>query len=420
MARAVGVLPGTWVYRVASALFNQPRLLRGVAAVVRRSSALSSALSLVASAAGVREVLAREGSFSHGHYPEVMLGGPFLIGLRSGPGHSAKRACLHGLLPTPAQVASGTEAALALLLPEVQRRLDEDGHFDFVAHFMVPLVWNAIRLAYDPAAGPTLEMRRELMLAARWLGAQLLIGSVATGEARQRALRSAVALTQACRNGDEFALDGRWQNALPDEAERHRDAVGLLWVGHPATVQAGAFMLLELMARPEVYARLREEMRRALANGQVGSPQLRERLREHVLELLRFRPPFPLAGRLVPEPAAFTATSDPADAKGRAAAGSMVVMLIGALFDPAAQHEDPDEYLPGRHFHDEEDRWLVFGAGPRHCIAREQVVEILVGALSGLLRIGDAEQVLKANGRRALSYDGPVLTRLSLSAEAGA
>lgn len=412
-------IAGALTYRVVAALFNQPRLLRGVAAVVRRSTALSSALSLVASAAGARDVLSREANFSHGHYPEVMLGGPFLIGLRSGPAHSARRACLHGLLPTPGQVATGTEAALALLLPDVQRRLAEDGHFDFVSHFMVPLVWNAIRLAYDPAARPTLEMRHELMLAARWLGAQLLIGSVAGDEARQRAMRSASALTQACRAG-EFALDGRWTKALPDEGEQHRNAVGLLWVGHPATVQAGAFMLLELLARPTVYARLREEMRHALADGQVEAPPLRERLREHVLELLRFRPPFPLAGRLVPEPAAFAASADPKTGKGRVAAGSVVVMLIGALFDPAAQHEDPDEYLPGRHFHDEEDRWLIFGAGPRHCIAREQVVEILVSALSGLLRIGAAQQVLKPRGRRALDYDGPVLTRLSLTAEGGA
>jgi cytochrome P450 len=415
------------VYRIASALFNQPLLLRAVAWLVRGSGGLASATGLVASARGVRDVLARETHFTHGHLPAVMLDGPFLIGLPSGPQHAQKRICLHGLLPTPELMAEATQQAVQLLLPRLQAKLNEQKWFDLVEDYMAPLVWCAIRLAYDPQrtlnrlqAQPSPEpepMEREWLLAARWLGAQLLIGSIAPPDERQRALRSAALLGAAFAQGQgtttagPFTLDDRWAQAVPDKTPRLRDAIGLLWVGHPATVQGGALMMQELLARPQEYQRLRAEMAAADKRGDANGLLVRERLRDHVLELLRFRPPFPLLGRLVPTEASFKVGTDPGAARTtRARPGSVAVMTIGALFDPAAQREDPREYLPGRHFYEPEDRLLMFGTGPRHCVAREQVIEILVSALAGLLQLGDTP--LGPQGRRA--YDGPVIVEMKL------
>jgi len=213
-----------------------------------------------------------------------------------------------------------------------------------------------------------------------------------------------------------IGLDARWQQ-VPQTTQRRRDALGLMWVGHPATVQAGVLIMQELLARPAEYARLRAEMAAAVQRGDDGRAHVRERLRDHVLELLRFRPPFPILGRLVPTEAAFkvgtAAGADGAAATAKARPGSVAVLTIGALFDPAAQREDPRQYLPGRHFHEPEDRLLVFGAGPRNCIAREQVIQILVTALAGLLQIGSVERGLRAH--RKPVYDGPVIVEMTLS-----
>lgn len=407
------------IYRVACGLFNQPLLLRAVARLVRGSGALASATGLVASAAGVRDVLARESHFTHGHLPPVMLDGPFLIGLPSGALHAEKRACLHGLLPTPQRLAAATQHVLQpQLLDRVRSQLAQRRVFDLIEDYMVPLIWYAILIAYrepDPAQPlpEVVPMEREWLLAARWLGAQLLIGSVAPPDERQRALRSATLLDAAFARAQggprplPFTLDARWAAAIPQDRPRLRDAIGLLWVGHPATVQGGALMMLELLARPQEYRRLCAEMAR---HSDTNCPQLRERLRDVVLELLRFRPPFPLVGRLVPTAASFPAgTGSGASGSAQARAGNLTAMTIGALFDPAAQREDPREFLPGRHFHNPEDRLLMFGAGPRHCVAREQVIEILVSALAGLLRLGP----LRAQRRRPV-YDGPVIVEMKL------
>lgn len=127
-----------------------------------------------------------------------------------------------------------------------------------------------------------------------------------------------------------------------------------------------------------------------------------------MLELLRFRPPFPLLGRT-----ALREASLARDAQGSVAvvrSGGVAALTIGALFDPDAPREDPTVYLPGRHFHRPDDRYLMFGTAPRHCIARDQVIEILVSALGGLPALGAGWQRLRSpRVKRARVYDGPVI-----------
>lgn len=402
-------------YRVAAALFHQPLLLRTLANQLRRHPALASLLGIAAAADDVRTVLADEARFSHAHYLEVMLGGPFLIGLPSGAAHGARRQCLHRLLPTPDRVAEASAEALAAV---VRRLLEKhDGattlRFDLVDDYMAPLVWSALRRVYDAAAEPQAEVDPELVTAARWLGAQLLVGTTGTAATRARALRSAALMQQVYERGeagagDDLALDGRWRAAIPSRQERVRDAVGLAWVGHPSTVQGGALIVQELLARPAVHAELATAVRTLAAPVHVMPPHHRDRLRDHVLELLRFRPPFPIVARLVPE-AARLRDGPGADHGPRFSAGRRSAMLLGALFDPDAQDQDPDCYVPGRTFRRPEDRWLMFGSGPRSCIAAELVVEVLVTALHGLLWLGPPGGLLRAG--RAV-FEGPVLVHL--------
>ncbi len=67
-------------------------------------------------------------------------------------------------------------------------------------------------------------------------------------------------------------------------------------------------------------------------------------------------------------------------------------------------HAGPD-VLPSGPYH------LVFGLGPRHCIAQDHVVEILTSALAGLLTL----ERLTVGRRRcggAMRYDGPIISRM--------
>ena len=403
-------------YRVVSAIFHQPLLLRVIAGVARRSAALSSALSLVASADGVRQALAREAAFTHARYAPLLVDGPFLIGLLSGPAHAAKRQCLQGLLPTPEAIAQATVATLPAIDQGVQAQVKESGEFDLIEDYMMPLVWNGIRIAYGATAATALDQDRSLLEAARWLGAQLLIGEVAPAALRQRALRSAAivdgAFDRAMSNANTN-LSPAWEACTPDPIERRRDAIGLLWVGHPATTQAGALMLQELMSRPALYESLLAESKRP--GNTPASPCWRTTLQSHVVELMRFRSPFPMLVRTVPREALYP-LDDGGDAGAVATAkpGALLVLTIGALFDPGAQDKAPRKYDPTRKFHVCADRWLIFGAGPRHCIAQHQVVEILVTALAGLLSMTELPLRPVRNPWRRRTYDGPVIVKMPL------
>jgi hypothetical protein len=414
-------------YRLASGLFNQPRLLRAIAALARRDPLRAASLRLVATATGVREVLSHEASFTHGHYPSVLVGGPFLIGMPSGQAHRESRQCLMHLLPSPAELARETQTALAALLQNLTGPERAGRAFDLVEDVLAPLVWRALHRAFN-AGHEAPPLTREWLLAARWLGAQLMIGSVAPMAVTQRAQRSAAVLERAFMAAPARAagsgaqrsvrLHSGWQSGTASVEQQRRDAVGLLWVGHPSTVQAGALMLLELLARPALFLRLSRET--ADVDWQAPWPDwLRERLLDHVLELLRFRPPFPLLARQVPRPAAFlpdAACAMPAELESP---GSVLAMLIGALFDPKAQQEDPRAYLPGRHFHHPEDRFLIFGAGDRHCIAREHVLEILVTALGGYLALHGRRGRLHRRWSDRLVWDGPVIARMPVRLREG-
>ena len=344
----------------------------------------------------------------------------FLIGMDAGPACEKERKFLTDALPSPADCAKASGDTSKALIESIRK---SSGHaFNLVDDYMVPIVWSALRQLFGSAAtdiekgvgpdasGCPMAAKKELLLDLRYLGAHLLVGGIAPRSIQTRAEVSARRVN--ARVGWQVgAIQAALRAFRPKSgASITRDAVGLMWVGHPATVQAGALIMQDLIGRPPIYRTLREQAE-GLGDAVWQDPAFRELLRAHVLESLRFRPPFPLLTRDVPRDATFDAGGKIVTAK----AGSSVTLLtIGAMFDPLAVNQ-PDQYVPGRadsDWTDIENRYLMFGYGPRRCIAKDQVVEILVSALAGLLLLPR----LKWDRwwKLRIRYDGPTIVRMRL------
>jgi len=249
----------------------------------------------------------------------------------------------------------------------------------------------------------------------RHVGAHLLVGGVATPAVQARAEASAAALRRRITRRTS-ALRGALASRMPQASDDdlRRSAIGLMWVAHPATVQAGVNLVRELLARPPLQESLRKRVaqaRDAASHGTGLGPwlavDLRSELADMVLELLRFRPPFPVLSRDVPRDALLALAGDQ---PARIAAGrTMKLMVIGALFDERATTE-PARFRPGRLWQDPDDRYLVFGFGPRRCPATQHVLEMLVSLLIGLLQL--PRPVRLARDRHAMRHDGPATVQM--------
>ena len=409
---------GALGYRFVSRLVHQPRLLRMAAGVLRTWPAIARVFPIVARRNAVAAVFERQAGFSNSAHAPNLPAGEFAIGMEAGARHRDDRAFLQSILPR-------TEECAAVCARESDRliqlfRGSNDRTFDLVNDYMAPVAWQPLRLALGAAGSefsltdgrPSPEVVDEL----RILGAQLITGSSATPAVQARAEAAAASLNRRLASV-LIALRAEWAQKGPgtDEAIL-RNAAGLLWVAHPATVQAGALMMQELFSRRRELNALASEAHRLGARAWTD-PAFRTLLGDHVLELLRFRPPFPILKRDVPRDTLFDiGTGFPV----RVAAGSpMVLLIIGALFDKSAVKKgsaDPAIYQPGRQFNATEDRSLMFGMSERACIAQCHVIEILVSALAGLLTLPR----LRWGSRLArMQYDGPIVCKLRLRFDDG-
>src|SRR5690606_22870389 len=125
-------------------------------------------------------------------------------------------------------------------------------------------------------------------------------------------------------------------------------------------------LMLELIGREDWHLLLRQQV--AQAGEKAWSDEgLRQHVRHVILELLRFRPVFPIVVRDIPRATLFQAGDErPARVK---AGQSLKLMVIGAMFDPAAV-DRPGDFLPYRTWRNEDDRYMVFGHGDRQCPGR--------------------------------------------------
>jgi hypothetical protein len=403
-------------YRLLSRLIHQPRLLRFAAAALRGKPSFARLARVVAERDAVNAVFQRTLSFSSTAIASNLRAGEFVIGMDKDRRHDAERALLERVLPSPSDLRNASIQHSQLAIDKLRNGVSD--RFDLV-EYMVGVAWGALSKAFGPAAtaiagtdpGNSLLPSKEFVAQLRSLGAHLIVGAVAPDSVREEADVKAADLNK-CIQGKLNSLAGTWGLPLPASADLiERNAVGLMWVSHPATVQACALLMQELLGRRAVLDDLSRQAQKLEALAW-SDQAFRDQLKEHVLELLRFRPPFPILIRDVPRDTWFDVGAGfPA---GFAKAGSQVTLLtVGAMFDDDAMElGNASAYVPGRVFKVPDDRYLMFGMGERACIAKYHVPEILVSALAGLLTLKRLRWARHVFGR--IDYDGPTISSMWL------
>lgn len=402
-------------------LLNRPHLL---ARLLRLAQ--SAGMAIACSYREVRDVCLRTAAFSNLALADKLVAGDFVIGMDSGPVHARERAAARD----PLQLADFG----GLAAREAQSRiamLEGRGAapIDIVDEYLVYVAWAGLGGIFDAAAlraiegdGPAIERDAALQVLFRELrhvGGHLVVGGrTAPQDVQVRAAACAAALNGRIDRALS-AIVAHWSVRCPHAAaSAHRQAVGLVWVGHPAMVQAGALVYQGLRERDADYAQLRSQAG-ALGPAAYADAALRRQVLGHVLECLRHRPPFPVLPRLAPRDTELRLGGKPGRREkppALVAAGSPVALgLVAALHRLAAG----DGYSPQQAldlWDADPDALPLFGIGPRNCIARREVVELLVSAVIGLLQL--PELVYADPWWRRIAYDGPIITRLRVRMKA--
>jgi hypothetical protein len=407
-------------YWVVSRVLHQVELLRGLAALLRRWPRVQCLAGIAASTATVEQVFLRDASFSNTAHAPNLVAGPFAIGLESGPLHDAEREELLRRLPAAARLGQAA-------LDHARGRIGQIGAtvplgFDLIEDYMLGVAWAGLREVFGTAApalesvppgtagdGPDLAFFDEL----RHPGAHLLVGGVAPGSVQRRAERMGEALRARARLHLP-ALRSAWNDLDTSDEQVVQRAVGLMWVGHPAMVQAGALVMQEWLQRPAALDALHARAAQ-LREDAWTDREFRQQVKANLVEALRLRPPFPLLTRNVPRPTSFTVAPE---RRSRFEAGSTTTLLpvaamaetLGSAFCPHHRPgPGPGPADPPYH--------MIFGLGARSCIAPHHVIEILTSAAVGLLTLPRLHWADPWWAR--LRYDGPIVVRLRLRARQG-
>ena len=275
---------------------------------------------------------------------------------------------------------------------------------------MLWVAWAGLRTVFGPAAA-ALESSaggaRGLLEMMRHPGAHLIIGQVAPRDVQERATLMGSRLRHVVQANVETLRKARpaWRGSDEQVIDR---AVGLLWVAHPATVQAAALVMQEWLAQPTVRDDLHRRAR-ALGPGVWDDAPFRHAVKTAAVQALQRRPPFPLLVRDVPRDTSF-GIDDTRQAS--LAAGSPAVVLPVAAMAEAARagrcpfHPERPPPVADRPF------GLVFGMGRRDCIGQDHAIETVTSGLIGLLTLPAltwADPVW-----RRMGYDGPIIVRMRL------
>ncbi len=408
------------MYRLIGAVVHQPRLLRMAASLIRRLPVIEDNLSVAARFSSASQVFRRQTSYSNTSHAPNLVAGEFVIGMESGPRHDDERRFVAQKLPSPQEC--GDDALRESRAIAMQIGNGAPVTFDLIEDYMVRVVWAGMRGIFGPAAqaiedtppssgtqGGQPARMAEFFREMRYPGAHLIVGQKAPSQIQERAEASAAALNTRV-SVNLAGIRAAW-GAEGSDAKLHRNAVGLMWVGHPATTQAGALVMQELLGRPKAYNDLLRQAQAPHAGAQTDAA-FRDVVRSHVIESLRFRPPFPILSREVPRDTEYEL---PDGRRHTTKAGCPMTLLgIGAMFDRdavcRAEVYDPSRPLDERG--DSKGHYFIFGDGDRACPAQDHVIEILTSALLGLLmlpRLTWADRWF-----RRIRYDGPIITRLRL------
>ena len=366
-------------------------------------------------ASAVKRVLTRPRGFSNRAHAPNLVSGDYLIGMDPGPIYDADRALLNARL-----------AALKVQFDpdrETQRRVQslqapELKSFDLIDDYLLWIVFRAIEPVFGEAAGRVAVgaggdvadegLQRQYLLDTRYVAGQLLAGGLSTLPFQRRAELCANSLRERI-NGVSSDIQRAW--GVPNDPEFiERNAVGLAWISHPVTVQSGALVVQELLIQSDAYRNLREMAAKIGEAGIWSDTAFRKCVRDHVLELMRFRPIFPLLARNVPRDTQFeTGGRHNAPCRG---GSSVAIWSIAALFDKRAV-PDSGKFCPHRDWrHEEPLRYLMFGYGERQCPAKDFAVDIITSALIGLLILPELQ--LAYGESKVIAYDGPLMSRMRM------
>lgn len=406
----------TATYGLFCWLNRNPLALRAIAAVLRLWPFIGGWFGQAVRASAVKKVLTRPESFSNTSHAPNMVSGTYLIGMDPGPTYHADKALLWQRLDT-LNVRPDADAEARLRGDALRHKAG--GAFDLIDDYLLWVVFRGLEPVFGSAAlrvsqgAPSNSedegLSREFLLEARYVAGQLLAGSMATLPLRRRAEVCGDALVSRMK-GATPDIRKAWNVTIPDH-DIERNAVGISWVSHPVTVQSGALVVQELLSRPKVY----DDLHALAAKSDVWNDDcFRTIVRDHVLELMRFRPIFPLLVRDVPRDTEFETG---AGRNAKCPAGSQVnIWSIAALFD-SREVSHCGRFNPGRDWGDKKDmRYLMFGYGTRQCPAKDYAVEMITSALIGLLTL--PKLALASEDSKPILYDGPLMARMRVRFDA--
>jgi cytochrome P450 len=135
------------------------------------------------------------------------------------------------------------------------------------------------------------------------------------------------------------------------DQELRDELVTLLLAGHETTATALAWTFEHLFRSPDSFQRLRQE-----------PAEDSDYLKAVVTEVLRLRPPLPIADRILDEPFGLNGYTLPA--------GTVITPCIYLVHRRPDLYPDPDAFDPERFLDNpaENYTWLPFGGGMRRCI----------------------------------------------------
>jgi cytochrome P450 len=156
-------------------------------------------------------------------------------------------------------------------------------------------------------------------------------------------------------------IDARDEDGNPMKNQELRDELMTLVVtGHETTATTLAWALRWILATPDVYARLRDELTR----GEISAERLMKLplLDATVRETLRLQPVFPLIGRVFQRPVSIGGVDFDA---GGAALGMIYLTHRRPDLYPNPELFNPDRFLARKYRPHE---WVPFGGGHRLCV----------------------------------------------------
>jgi cytochrome P450 len=185
---------------------------------------------------------------------------------------------------------------------------------------------------------------------------------------------------------DDLLAETHEDGTLLDDQEVRDAIITILIAGHDTTALALAWALVEIVPRPEVVARLTDELRRVTGGGPPEAEQLSalEYLDGAIRESLRLRPVAPFVVRLTKRPFA---------AGGREYPAGVVLCPCSYLVQHREDlYPEPDQFRPER-FQERKfgpHEWFPFGGGNRVCLGMPFALyemKVLLATLFGQVRL---------------------------------